>query len=315
MILRNLTKKYIVMQEYMSGEHVRQYLCYEADDPHNRLYSAVCQNLSDVRSEEIYFLTELLKEDKFTDLVDYFVNGEQFFILFRYRREDTLQQRIAAENCQLTERLEIAKKILEKTLLLHLPDYFFYGAMGMDLIHVSKDGEIYFTYDCRKIREFDSFGFQDGAKALANILDCIFLEEIKQRSIPELFRLVYDLRHGGVSSCLEIYERYWEIYQQYFGKQEDELEPYHWTFRVWDKIKKIGSILKKFVWPALLLLAVIYLIISIAGLFAEPGIHDNFKSIGTMEITQQEDMEETEETTDTEKSEEPAEESDESGVQ
>lgn len=42
--------------------------------------------------------------------------------------------------------------------------------------------------------------------------------------------------------------------------------------------------MKKLIQPALVLLALAYLVVSIVGLFAEPGVKENFKTIGTVQI-------------------------------
>ena len=107
---------------------------------------------------------------------------------------------------------------------------------------------------------------------------------MKQRSIPELYSLVYDLKHETIDSYIGIYEKFWQIYQIYIEKSQEDLEPYSLSFRIWDRIKDIGRFLKKLVQPALVLLALAYLVASTIGLFAEPGIHENFKSIGTVKI-------------------------------
>ncbi|MFR8711401.1 MAG: hypothetical protein ACLVEN_04110 [Anaerotignum lactatifermentans] len=284
MILRNLNKKYVVIQEYMAGNDVCQYICYEMGAPENVLYSAVCQKLSSMRNEEIGFLTEEMKHENFSDLIDFFIHGEQLVVLFQYPKGVSLKQKISSEECGIQERLEIVKSLLEQILFLNLSDYFFHAAMDIDLIHVSSDGEISFLYDCRHLNDFDDVNFQNGAKSLGEVIAFIFSEEMKQRSIPELYSLVYDLKHETIDSYIGIYEKFWQIYQIYIEKSQEDLEPYSLSFRIWDRIKDIGRFLKKLVQPALVLLALAYLVVSIIGLFAEPGIHENFKSIGTVKI-------------------------------
>lgn len=284
MILRNLNKKYVVIQEYMAGNDVCQYICYEMGAPENVLYSAVCQKLSAMRNEEIGFLTEEMKHENFSDLIDYFIHEEQLIVLFRYPKGKTIKQKITSEECSLRERFEMIKSLLEQILFLNLSDYFFHAAMNLDLIYISPAGEISFLYDCRHIDAFDDINFQDGAKSLGEVIAYIFTEEMKQRSIPELYSFVYDLKHGALDSYMGIYEKFWPIYQMYLGKEQKDLEPYSLSFRIWDRIKAIGGKLKKLIQPALVLLALAYLVVSIVGLFAEPGINENFKTIGTVQI-------------------------------
>lgn len=284
MILRNLNKKYIVIQEYMAGNDVCQYICYEMGGPENLLYSAVCQKLSSMRNEEIGFLTEEMKHENFSDLIDFFIHEEQLVVLFQYPKGISLKQKITSEECGMQERLEIIKSLLEKILFLNLSDYFWDAAMDIDLIHVSPAGEISFLYDCRHLDAFDTVDFQNGAKSLGEVISFIFSEEMKQRSMPELYSFVYDLKHDAIDSPIGIYEKFWQIYQIYIEKRQEDLEPYSLSFRIWDRIKGIGRFLKKLVQPALVLLALAYLIASIMGLFAEPGINENFKTIGTVKI-------------------------------
>ena len=284
MIIRNLNKKYMVIQENLGVEDVRQYICYDMDSAQNTQYCAVCQNLTSVRPDEIRFLMEQLNNENFSDLVDFFINDDFLCILIKYHAGIWLENKISSEKCSLNERLELVKNLLERVLILNMPDYFFYSAMNINRIKVTKANEVYFTYDCCDIAQFDSINFQDGLKSLADVIEFIFEQEIKQRSIQELFALVYDLRHDGIKSYLGIYERYWDIYQIYFGKKQEDLKPYSLAFRIWEIIKKIGVFLKKFVKIALVLLAIAYLVVSIMELYAEPGFNENFKSIGTVEI-------------------------------
>lgn len=284
MILRNLNKKYVVIQEYLAGNDVSQYSCYEMGAAENVLYSAVCQGLSSMRNEEIGFLTEEMKHENFSDFVDFFIHEERLVVLFRYPQGMSLKQKITTEECGLQERLEIIKSLLERILFLNLTDYFFHAAMDMELIHITSAGEISFLYDCRHLNVYDTVDFQKGAAALGDIIASIFPEEMKQRSIPELYSFVYDLKHGALESHLGIYEKFWQIYQHYIDKRQQDLEPYSLSFRIWDRIKDIGRILKKLVQPALVLLALIYLVVSIIGLFKEPGYNENFETIGTVQI-------------------------------
>lgn len=285
MILRNLNKKYVVIQEYMAGNDVRQYSCYEMGAPENVLYSAVCQKLSALRNEEIGFLTEEMKHDNFSDLIDFFIHDEQLVVLFKYPKGMTLKQKISTEGCSLRERLEISKNLLEQILFLNLTDFFFDAAMNIEQIHVSPAGEISFLYDCRHMDAFDKVDFQTGTKSLGEVIEYIFSWEMKQRSIPELYSFAYDLKHGAMDSHLGIYEKFWQIYQIYAEKQESDLEPYSLSFRIWDRIKGVGRFLKKLVQPALILLALAYLVVSVMGLFEEPGFNENFTTIGTVQMT------------------------------
>ena len=103
--------------------------------------------------------------------------------------------------------------------------------------------------------------------------------------MPELETFVYNVGHNGMTNYMEIYEKYYQIYQIYFGIKQEDLEPQSFKFKVWDIIKKIGSFIKKLIQPALLILAVGYLAVSIMGVLAEPGYNENFTTIGTVIVT------------------------------
>ena len=284
MIIRNLTKKYMVIQEFMGNDEVHQYICYELDGDQNSEFCAVCQNRSSIKGDEIRFLMEQLNNENFLDLVDFFINRDYFYILFKHNKGKVLKHKIDNEKCSISERLEIIKNILEKILILNISDYFFNAAMDINNIKITQSCEIYFTYNCCDISQFDTITFQDGAKSLAKVIEYIFNYEIKQRSMPELYNFVYSLNNEEIETYLDIYEKYWEIYKIYFGKQQEELKPESLSFKIWNIIKKICSFIKKLIQPALILLAVSYLLISIASFFAEPKYNLNFKTIGTVEI-------------------------------
>ena len=112
MIIRNLTKKYMVIRELLSDDEVREYICYELGTPESTQYCAVCQNLSDVNNKEIRFLMEQLNNEKFSDLTDFFISNNCLYILFKYNTANDLKNKIMSEKCDLSERLEIVKNIL-----------------------------------------------------------------------------------------------------------------------------------------------------------------------------------------------------------
>lgn len=315
MIIRNLTKKYMVTQEYLGNEDVRQYICYELDVPEKSQYCAVCQKLSSVRGEEIRFLMEELKNENFSDLTDFFINDDCLYVLLKHHVGNDLGHKIASEKCSLDERLEIIKNLLEKILILNMPVYFFASAMDVSRIIITKSNEVYFTYDCRNIVEFDSVQFQNGAKALANVIKFVFAYELKERSMPELETFVYNLGNNGMTKYLEIYEKYWQVYQIYFGIKQEDLEPRSLKFKIWDIIKKVGSFIKKLIQPALLMLAIGYLIVSIMGVLSEHGVNENFKTIGTVIVTDKDTGYDEQSDTDNSSQEAETEKADTSGVE
>ena len=87
MIIRNLTKKYMVIQEFMGNDEVHQYICYELDGNQNSEFCAVCQKRSSVKGDEIRFLMEQLNNENFLDLVDFFINGDYFDILSEHNKQ------------------------------------------------------------------------------------------------------------------------------------------------------------------------------------------------------------------------------------
>ena len=315
MIIRNLTKKYMVTQEYLGNENVRQYICYELDEPEKSQYCAVCQKISSVRGEEIRFLMEEMKNENFSDLSDFFINDNCLYVLLKHHVGDELGHKIVSEKFSLDERLEIIKNLLEKILILNMPVYFFASAMDVSRIIISKGNEVNFTYDCRNMIEFDTVQFQNGAEALADVIKFVFTYELKERSMPELETFVYNLGHNGMTKYLEIYEKYWQVYQIYFGIKQENLEPRSFKFKVWDFIKKVGSFIKKLIQPALLMLAVGYLVVSIMGVLAEHGVNDNFKSIGTVIVNNKDTSNDGQSVTDNISEETELEKADTSGVE
>ncbi len=294
MIIRNLTKKYMVTQEYLGNDNVHQYICYELDTPDKSQYCALCQKLSSVRGEEIRFLMEEMKNENFSDLTDFFINNDCLYVLLKYHAGTELERKIASEKCSLSERLEIIKNILEKILILNMPVYFFSSAMDIRRITLTSDNEVYFNYNCLDIDKFDSVEFKDGTKSLAEVIKFVFAYELKERSMPELETFVYSAGHNDMTNYMEIYEKYYQVYQIYFGRKQEDLEPQSFKFKVWDIIKKIGSFIKKLIQPALLILAVGYLAVSIMGVLAEPGYNENFTTIGTVIVTNKDTAEDKE---------------------
>lgn len=288
MMIRNLSKKYLVIQELECTQTVSQYLCRMMDQEDSRMYRAARQEILRVGADEIRFLMEQVKNENFTDFVDFFTDGDSLYVLMQYGAGISLREKLITEECSLGERLEIGKNLLERLLLLDLPPFFLNAAMTEDQVRVEKNGDVGLDYNLVEIDRFSTYGFSQGAEGIGRVFMTLYGEELRLKAIPELETMVYGLLHGEKDSLMDIYQGFLPIYRTWKRRRDGELEPKNFLFRLWDMVKAAGRLLKKLVMPAICLLAVAYLVLSVRNFFAPPGVKAQFTSIGTVQIENRE---------------------------
>lgn len=301
MIIRNLEKNYAVIRACEGAGDTEQYLCQDAEGKEKLEYKIARIPLDKVEGRLVFFLAAQLKRDDFLDLADYFTDDGYLYAVMRLGLGIPVNQKLAEENCSLAERFRIAERIITSLVLLNPHPYFFQAAMDAERIRVSSTGDVYFDYDLSELQAYSRVVFADGMKGLAKVLKVLFARELELLALPGIARLIYDLEQGEFREFLEIHERFLPVYEEWLGKTDEDLQPETWSFRLWERCKKLFGLAKKLVYVGILLLALAYLVISVRAFRQEPGVRQNFQKVGTLEIRGAEETTGAEETSGAEK--------------
>ena len=281
MIIRNLSKQYRVIREWESDGEIAQYICREEEEQKDCRIAR--QDLKSVSGDEIRFFMDQIHSQSFTDFLDFFTDAKNLYLVMVHNTGESLSKKLE-ESCSLKERMEIGKNLLEQMVLLDLPDYFFQAAMDSKLIVVSRSLEVRLEYDLKNLDCFRECTFLQGTEGLADIFRELYREELEIKAFPPMETMIYDLRDGKFQNLLEIYGRFQGIYREWADRKREQLKPESFAFRMWEKIKRAGGFLKNLAAAGILVLAVVYLVLSIRQVGKEPGTADNYYSIGTLKI-------------------------------
>lgn len=229
----------------------------------------------------VSWLTETVNRDTFTDYLEHFNYGDTLCIVMRYTQGLSLTDKLATESLSVMERAEIGRRILEKIVLQEIPDYFLSKCIDPDCIMVSPDLTINFNYPIEDIigsRECDPM------TGIDKLLRLLFAREL-ERKVPEavvsFFGKLPELLELTV---IEIYGEYHEMIGELTENPETDEEPRSVWYKLWNNAKKIWRVLKKIIMLALIVLAVVYLIITIDGVKSSSTRKANFDRIGTVTI-------------------------------
>lgn len=284
MMIRNLEQRYLVIQKIEDTDGADQYLCRNADFDSDREYRIARLSLPMVGGDLVRFLMEQIHQENFTDFVDYFTDADYLYVVMNCGRGNTLGQKLRQENCKLNERMEISKNLLEKAVLLDMPSYFLYGVMREDGIRVAPTLEVGFDYEMNGLAQFDQIEFVQAQRRIGEILELLLARELELEALPAMKTMIYGLKHGEYEDLLKVHEAFLLIYYEWDGKSEQALSPQSFSFRLWARIKKLGSLAKKAVYAGILLLALAYLVITVKEMNRPAPIADTFEKIGTLQI-------------------------------
>ena len=288
MVIRNLERDYTVIKKFEGEGDITQFLCQSTENGNDSWHRLARIPLDAVDGHLIAFLLGELKREEFEDLEDYFTDDAYLFVVMRLTDAGTLGENLSQEKVSLRERLWMAHGLIERLVLVAPAPFFFCAAMDEKLIHVSEAGDIMLDYDLAQLCEYGKFSFDSGCGRLGDVLERLFAEEIKLRAFPEMERLVYGLKHGEFGEYLEIHESFNRIFEIWEKKTEADLKPEKVSFRLWEKIKQGVKFLKNLILAGILVLAAVYLVISVRDFLKEPEVHVNYQKIGTLTVRQPE---------------------------
>lgn len=283
MMIQSLEKNYIVIKYSFSDSNVERYICQE--ETGGERFTIVRIKNRHWITRVVEFLMRQKENSHFTDFVSCFFSEECLHVVMKYAEGISLEEKLQNENSSLEERLAIGKEILEKILILNMPDYFLKDCLKAENIILSTSLEVSFQYELRNISDYERVPFWQVQICLQKIFRMLLGQELKKNMLPPAAYFCDLLKKGGYQDILEIYTAYDSMYKEVQVLSDGkEILPQTWTFRLWDKVKQYIPVLKKVCAAVLMLLAVAFLIYTVRESMQEGGEKKSFEYIGTLEI-------------------------------
>ena len=231
--------------------------------------------------EIVGWLSENVDPSVFTDYIEHFMFEDTLCIVMKYTQGTTLKDRMDTESASLKERLELCRKILERAVLLDIPDYFLDRCLDAEHIIVEADLSINFNYPIEDI--VVSRACMPMVRA-EKLLRLIFAREIERKVPEELMSFFDDMPELIGTDKVELYKKYYMMMTVLIERDAGNEEPQSFWYKLWEKIKKIWEKLKKILMFLLLAAAVVYLVFTINTYGSQGKKQPNFDSIGTVTI-------------------------------
>lgn len=286
MIIQTLEKKYIVTEVLFSDRHMDRYICHEEDG--GERYTVVCVKDRVWIRKAMQFLIEQIENTHFTDFVSCFFSEACLYVVLKYEEGISLEEKLGSEDCPLQERIPIGKSILERVMLMDMPDYFACDCLRPGNVMVSPALEVSFRYELSKLRSYHLASFIQVQARMEALFGTLFSQERKQDMFPPISSFCHALRKGEYQDIREIYTAYDGMSRAVETLSErDIVRPHTRSFCLWDRIKRYLVWCRKMAAILLMLFAVAFLIYTLQKYFEEGREKIIFKSIGTLQIRRQ----------------------------
>ena len=283
MMIQTLGKKYNVIKYSYSDSNMERFICQEEADCTKYTVVRIKNRMWIIQTME--FLMRQMKDTHFTDFVSCFASEEYFHVVMKYAEGVSLREKLQREHCSLEERMAIGKGILDKIMLLKIPDYFLQDCLKQENIILSSASEVSFQYYLFNITQYGRVSFSQVQACLWILFEALLEQEMKKRVLPSASRFCNSLKKGEYQEILQIYTDFNEVCKEIRHIPPVELAtPRTWGFRTWDKVKKYMVPFKKICAFLLMFLAVLFFIYSAYESTQDGGEKKLFEYIGTLDI-------------------------------
>ncbi len=287
MVIETYDKKYTVVQHLSAGPKKEIYSCRCSGE--DDLFTVICFKDKDLTNSIIEYICEQKKNTSFTDLVEHFVAGEYFHVVFEEPKGVELERKLR-QHPTLVERLVIGKKIMEKLILQKPDSYFLCQCMTPMNIYVTDSGDISFYYSLFEVDRHADYTGQKAVAYLYRVLSMLFADELKKNVVEPMDEFLKTLKEMEDVDYMELYKGYSDTMVAVLGIPEEELEtPKNFLFRLWSKTKGVRTRLKKVLLFVIFVGVFIYMIYTIHNAGRVKNFADHFKSIGSVTIQEGED--------------------------
>ena len=279
LIIYTYGHQYPVTSVQKTNETYDVYIC---NNPENSGFCRIfrLKDKSEI-PELVAWLSEKVNREVFTDYLEHFMFEDSLCIVMKYTQGITLADRNDTEAQPLKERLELFRKILERAVLLDIPDYFLDKCFDPHNIIVSSDLTLNFNYPIEDITEQK----ECAPIAKAQIFFRTMFENELERKVPdELIKFYKEMPELGGKGMIDLYSKYYIMMTALIERDAGNEEPKSIWYKIWDKIKKFWAFFKNILMLALLGLVLAYLIFAVKSSGSSKKKEPNFDSIGNVII-------------------------------
>ena len=271
--------EYVISSVQETNEKYNIYLSKDRDS--GGFFRLLCVKDRTLFPVIVSFLAEEADPDVFTDYIENFIFEDNLFVVMRYTQGTTLKDKLDTESISFIERLELCRRILERAVLLSIPDYFIEKCFNFDNIIVENDLTVKFNYPIEDIAVN-----QDSAPIAAaeGLFRKVFAHELERKVPDELMEFFDGLPELYGAGMIELYDRYYSMFTAITEKGAGEEEPKSFWYLAWEKIKVILSKLRAVLMFLLLAAAIVYMVFTIYSSQSSKTPSPNFDKIGTVDI-------------------------------
>lgn len=287
MIISSLDKNYIVIRSADGSGECRQFICRDEDGKDE--YRIVQIPAEKAGNKLLLWLEKLRKHEYMKCFPDYFPDGENLNVVIQSGYGASLSEKLKDENCTLRERLVIGDRLMTELVLQDQPPYLRNRCLSPELIRVTEAYDVSFDYDLSDITDYDKTDSNDCFRLISQIMIFLFGKELSDESFPDMAGFIMNLDIGSFTDITDAQKEYRKIYDAWLPKEEEEIKPDGFLFRLWEKIKKCFGLVKKLVFVAIIIVAIAYLVISIKNFSKVPEPGKGLSRIGLLEIVQEKD--------------------------
>ena len=287
MVIKTLDKTYTVIRELLGQYSIDRYICREDDS--EVLSTVICIRDKDVIKRVVEFLMQQQRNHKFVDFKECFFFEGNLNAAFAYKEGRTVSEFLTDSECPLEQRLSMMRAVLEKLMLLSMPNYFMWDALDRTHVYFTSSLEVFFQFGFWKISDYAKYDFTAVQQQYAKFFELLFSEELMKESIPPLTEFLLDVREAKFADLPELFTAYDRLEKEVLSEsEEDRALPKTWPFRLWDKIKGFFPVIRRIAMVVLFVAAMLFLIWSLRQTLSQGGQLKQFERIGTLDILEEE---------------------------
>jgi hypothetical protein len=231
------------------------------------------------------FVYKQLSNDDFSDFVTMFVAQGQLHLVFKAFEGISLKNKLNQETVVLKERLQLAKNIHEKIVLMNMPLFFLYRVLDLDHIMVNQSLNIDFSYEAVDITNYREYSFLMIQQQMMKMMTELFSDEWSKKRFQPLMNYMKSLEKSEFINPIELYSRFSKVCDLIeSGSEEASGEPMNWAFRLWYRIRRLFKPIRRILAILLWVVALLYMIIVINDSMQPSEDQRMYKYIGTVDI-------------------------------
>ena len=282
MTIATADETYIVLNTLDSKYGIERMVCLIDGQEEKRVLLIKISNKDYIISSMLFF-AETAKNDNFTDYIKYFSSNGNFYMVFRYNDGVKLSERI--KDAKFEEKLSIVKAIVDNLIIQNIPYYFANYSLTVDNVTLDENNVCTFLYNVDKPDSYKEIELEDVTDRFRELIEFIFAAEFKIESVPRLETYIKDLRRHNYDSIMDLYSDFMKLYEELMKLDKGEaVIPKTRGFRRWKEFMSRFKYVKTAIVLILIVVAIVYLILTIGNVNAKGKGNVSIKSIGTVEL-------------------------------